>query len=387
MVYCAHCRRALIPHDSGNKDPSGRPYRYYDCGQIVRSSRDHVCPVGRIAAGSLESVVVGFLAELGRRPEVTRAALTESRAQQRVDRSPLRASLAETEKSLAEVNRQVDNCVEAIAVGGAEVFGDELKQRTLRLRERRQELIVEREQARQELRACDEALLDERRVLAAVDRLGEALPRMKPEAQKEFVALIVDRIEVRALRPDRVKVSQRPLQFAIKLHLPKLVEGMEERVIVDGTVRSRILPRQRSLNLSMQVALGGQGAGGASIILAPFAHRVLSARGTNAAPTETARHAIHRAFQWQRALQDDPTLEKQALAAQEEVAPGSITHHLKLLELTPEIQNFLRGLKDPDAVRYYSLRKMRRLSELPADGQSVQFNRLQHGFRAGLSGG
>jgi hypothetical protein len=65
---------------------------------------------------------------------------------------------------------------------------------------------------------------------------------------------------------------------------------------------------------------------------------------------------------WQRELQRDPTLEKQAIAAREKIAPGSVSHHLKMLNLAPEIQDYLRELKEPDAVRHFSLRKMRRPS-------------------------
>jgi hypothetical protein len=88
---------------------------------------------------------------------------------------------------------------------------------------------------------------------------------------------------------------------------------------------------------------------------------------------------------WQRELQRDPTLEKQAIAARQNIAPGSVTHHLKLLNLAPEIQEYLRELKDPDAVRHFSLRKMRRLSELPLDNQTTQFKRLRQSFGAGMS--
>ena len=137
----------------------------------------------------------------------------------------------------------------------------------------------------------------------------------------------------------------------------------------------------------MKVALGSQGAGGASVISAPFQYRVLSNSGKSEAPAAAPRHAIHRAIEWQRELKHDPTLLKQAIAMREDVTPGFISHHLKLLRLAPEIQDFLRELKDPDAVRYYSLRKMRRLAELPTNGQNVQFGRLQHSFRAGMSMG
>jgi DNA invertase Pin-like site-specific DNA recombinase len=386
VVHCGHCRRALIPHDSGKKDPTGRPYRYYDCGQVVRKTRDEPCPVGRIAAGALESVVIGFLTELGRHPELTRAALTDTRSSQRVDRGPLRAAVTETDKSLADVDRQLSNCVDAIAAGGADMLGDELRQRVFALREKRQELVVRREQLRQDLRAFDEAAIDEKRVLTAMSRLGASLPRLEPAEQKQLAGLMVERIDVKALRPTEDGMAHRPLQFEIKLSLPRLVEGMEERVIVDQDDCPRVLPRQRSLAFRMKVAVGSQGAGAGSVILTPFEHRVSSSPAKRiAAAAESVRHCIHRALSWQRELQRDPTLEKQAIAARQNIAPGSVTHHLKLLNLAPEIQEYLRELKDPDAVRHFSLRKMRRLSELPLDNQTTQFKRLRQSFGAGMS--
>ncbi|MBL9217567.1 MAG: recombinase family protein [Opitutaceae bacterium] len=384
VVFCAHCQRALIPHDSGKKDPAGRPYRYYDCGQVVRKSRDQSCPVGRIAAGALESVVLGFLTKLGQHPEVTRTALADSRSSQRIDREPLRTSLADTEKALTEINRQVENLVEAIAAGGADLLGEELKQRVLTLRERRQELIVKREQVRQDLRGCDEAMLNEKRILAAIDRLGELLPRMKPEEQKQLVSLLIERIDIRAGREVGHGAPQRPLQLEIKVHIPELVEGMEQKVIVGDGLRHTVAPRQRTLGLSMKARLGNQGAFGASIIFAPFEHRVLPVVAKTPQRSETPRHPIHRAVAWHRELQRDPTLEKQAIAKREHIAPGSVTHHLKLIKLIPEIQEFLRGLKEADAVHYFSLRKMRRLAELPAEPQTTQFQQMKRGFKMGI---
>jgi len=386
IVHCSHCRRTLIPHDSGKKDPAGRPYRYYDCGQVVRKTRDESCPVGRIAAGALESVVIGFLTELGRHPDVTRAALVTTRDRQRTDVGPLRASMEETEKALSEVQRQLNNCVEAIAAGGADVLGDELRQRVGTLRDRQQTLILKREQLKQDLRGCEEVALDEKRVLAATRHLGDSLPRLDPADQKELAGLIVQRIDVRALRSTEDGMAHRPLQFEIKLSLPKLVEGMEERVVVDAPDRPRLPPRQRTLAFSIKAAVGSQGAGAGSVILTPFEHRVLSSPAKRiATAVETIRHCIHRAVTWQRELQRDPTLEKQAIAAREKIAPGSISHHLKLLNLAPEIQDYLKELKDPDAVRHFSLRKMRRLSELQPEKQTVQFKRLRQSFGAGMS--
>jgi hypothetical protein len=276
--------------------------------------------------------------------------------------------------------------VDAIAAGGADMLGDELRERVFALREKRQELVVRREQLRQDVRACDEAAIDEKRVLTAMSRLGASLPRLEPAEQKQLAGLMVERIDVKALRPTEDGMAHRPLQFEIKLSLPRLVEGMEERVIVDQDDCPRVLPRQRSLAFRMKVAVGSQGAGAGSVILTPFEHRVSSSPAKRiAAAAESVRHCIHRALSWQRELQRDPTLEKQAIAARQNIAPGSVTHHLKLLNLAPEIQEYLRELKDPDAVRHFSLRKMRRLSELPLDNQTTQFKRLRQSFGAGMS--
>lgn len=134
----------------------------------------------------------------------------------------------------------------------------------------------------------------------------------------------------------------------------------------------------------MKARLGNQGAFGASIILSPFEHRVVSLVTKAQHRSETPRHPIHRAVAWHRELQCDPTLEKQAIAKREQIAPGSVTHHLKLIKLIPEIQEFLRGLKEADAVQYFSLRKMRRLAELPTGPQTTQFQQMKRVFKMGI---
>jgi hypothetical protein len=182
-------------------------------------------------------------------------------------------------------------------------------------------------------------------------------------------------------------MAHRPLQFEIKLSLPKLVEGMEERVVVDAPDRPRLPPRQRTLAFSVKAAVGSQGAGrrlgNSDALRTP--RPLFAGEADCEQAVETIRHCIHRAVTWQRELQRDPTLEKQAIAAREKIAPGSISHHLKLLNLAPEIQDYLKDLKDPDAMRHFSLRKMRRLSELQPDKQTVQFKRLRQSFGAGMS--
>ena len=51
----------------------------------------------------------------------------------------------------------------------------------------------------------------------------------------------------------------------------------------------------------------------------------------------------------------------------------TLTYHLKLLKLAPEIQVFLKGLSEPADLRRYSLRRMKSLAELSVTAQRDQF--------------
>ena len=55
----------------------------------------------------------------------------------------------------------------------------------------------------------------------------------------------------------------------------------------------------------------------------------------------------------------------------------TLTYHLKLLKLAPEIQVFLKGLSEPADLRRYSLRRMKSLAELSVTAQRDQFSKIR----------
>lgn len=55
----------------------------------------------------------------------------------------------------------------------------------------------------------------------------------------------------------------------------------------------------------------------------------------------------------------------------------TLTYHLKLLKLAPEIQGFLKGLSEPADLRRYSLRRMKSLAELSVTAQRDQFSMMR----------
>lgn len=86
-----------------------------------------------------------------------------------------------------------------------------------------------------------------------------------------------------------------------------------------------------------------------------------------------ALHPIHRARAWQRRLETETGLTRIKLAAEEHLTPGSITHHMKLLQLAEEIQTRLINLTTAEDVRRYGLNRMKALAELPEVEQRRRF--------------
>ena len=88
-------------------------------------------------------------------------------------------------------------------------------------------------------------------------------------------------------------------------------------------------------------------------------------------------HPIHRARAWRRRLDSERGLNQLKLAAEEGLSPGSITHHLKLLQLADDIQAKLLDLTKAEDVRRYGLNQMKALADLPHDEQRKRLREIE----------
>ena len=85
-------------------------------------------------------------------------------------------------------------------------------------------------------------------------------------------------------------------------------------------------------------------------------------------------HAFgERARAWRRRLDTERGLNQLKLAAEEGLSPGSITHHLKLLQLADDIQAKLLDLTKVADVRRYGLNRMKALADRPHEEQRREF--------------
>lgn len=382
IAWCGSCGRALVPNDSGKKVRSGVKYRYYTCSLVMRETAAAPCPVGRLSADALEKSVVALVAEASKHPTLIKEMVQTSHTMRQGDREKLRADAEQARLALATVEKKLANCAEAVAKGGTEVLGEALVKRATELRNERQKLLVEYERHRQALALCDAVALEENRIQASLAKLGEALPNLEPAERKELLRLFLERVEVRRHQPVGRKHTVpeaetapgvKVFELRIKFHLPELIRGMQERNRPEATPHVSI----RGLSLEGRVDFSQAHCGEISIIT-PFRQTFrLDARvRTVTVPKPAVVHPIVRALRWQRLLDEKVVPHRLGLAKHIGCTPGAVTKMLRMLKLTPEIQQYIAALRTRPEVWHFSVKRMGALAALAPELQPSAFEKM-----------
>ena len=331
-----------------------------------------------------------MIGEASKHPTMVAEMVAASQTMRRGDRDALRAKTERFKGEIAAVEKKLGNCAEAVAKGGADALSEALVRRAAELRDERQRLLFNQERARQELALCNATVLEEKRIRENLGKLGQAIPQLPPQEQKALIRLFVDRVEIRrhGIKPPKTTVGaaagqseQHVMEVRIKLHLPELVHGMQER----GSAREGSSVSIRGLSLDGRIDFSHAQRGEISII-APFQRTVrLDARVRTVPvpkPMPAIVHPIVRARQWQRLLDDKVVAHRFALASREGCTPGAVTKIMKLLKLTPEIQDHLATLKDRQDVWHFSIKRMGEISALPPELQRRAYAQIWKNYEA-----
>jgi hypothetical protein len=81
--------------------------------------------------------------------------------------------------------------------------------------------------------------------------------------------------------------------------------------------------------------------------------------------TASARHPIHAALDWEQALKEGRFSSLAEMARARGLTRARVTQIMNLLKLPDELITFLLGLTDPEDIKKYSERRLRRLLLTP----------------------
>jgi len=357
LLFCGCCGRAMVPKAGGKLDPEGRPYRYYTCDRRQEENGATVCAVRHISASKIEAAVIGFIGSIARDPKTIEAILAADGSMERPGHVALKSHMSSLDTKLMALRKRIENCVNAVAETGIGALAESFHAKASSMGEEKQRLLVEREQIRQELLTSERGALDEARLIAALGKFQRGFDNLSAAEKRRLVFLSVARIELR-LADSKVDGSPRSFQLHVHFQARALVESMEEHVVVklgEPTVRRR---SKATVTLNTELNLR-----------------------SNAAPQKTPErvfhHPLHRAIGWRRELSDNPKLTKAELARREGISAATLTHHFKLLQLEPTIQDFLLGLQSAPDMRRFSLNAMKALAEFEHSKQLLRFSEMR----------
>lgn len=362
LFYCGHCGLAMIPVVSGKMTAKG-PHRYYTCGK-ARSERDEAeCPVRHVSAKAMEAVVVGFVGRLAHHPDIAGRIAAGVRQMPRGDLEGIRRQLDSIRAEIEGVESQLRRCAELL-VAGTQGLDEEIKDQAGRLKIRKTELLVTAERQRQVVEMHDHEVIDVARTQHAMLEFGRFLPSLTAEEQKRLLGLCFERITVRSGGNSRA--GDRRLELLCELLPGPLIGAMDERLVVQKRRPTGVLRNSLLVSVTVHLSRGSRVA-----MTAPFEAVFESGRITKPkGPKPKCAAAINRALAWKRTLNAEaPHLTRLALAKREGVCPATITYHLNLLRLAPEILAILRR---PDAMmagKGVRLERMRELAKQPIEEQ------------------
>jgi DNA invertase Pin-like site-specific DNA recombinase len=217
LLKCGHCGTALTPYPAGKKDKDGQPYLYYTCTHVTKDGSAAQCPVRHVPARAFEDLIIGYLGEIGRHPEVISAAVQASNQAKQKAVRPLRSKLAGLEKCHRELSEAMRNCIETVKKRGASKITDDFMVEAERLAAEKRHIELEKEKLKIDIDYQERTVADEQVIADALLRFEQVIKNLPPVDQKELIRLIVREISVKHFDPDRNEMPRGQGVFSTKI--------------------------------------------------------------------------------------------------------------------------------------------------------------------------
>ena len=210
LVKCHHCGKFFTPTPSSKKDQNGKPYLSYVCTSVVHEKGASSCPLRRLPGRALDSIIIAYLGELGKHPKIIEHAMSAAHDAKSKSLRPLKSQLADVERKLRSVTKEVRNCIEAVKRRGTGSLSQEFLDEGERLSKEKQSLEMQKVTLTADIGYREKAVADKEIMAKTLVRFSEVVTVLPPEEQKELIRLIVREIVVRPYDPNSdVKAAEK----------------------------------------------------------------------------------------------------------------------------------------------------------------------------------
>ncbi|MDI1249137.1 MAG: recombinase family protein [Lacunisphaera sp.] len=347
LLHCGCCHLPL--HVGASNSGSGKTIRHYACKDMKRLGSLSKCTVRRVPAEAMETVVMRFLSDLPKRPDIVQeitALASENRAgltQNLSDR------LALLEKERAALERTKKKALERMLEFTGKKIGAEMEQCYIEAQAKLDTVMLEMDDLRRKREAAHAAAPSAQVVVSALSDFGKLAAQLPASGRKELVQLLVAEIVVHRLKHRSLpqfkhlpaSVSILKLDITLNpcgLHLVSSPSKGSTAVKTKGS-QSKLVPTTLIVEIRQ---LGSKG--NVARLLEPFATEAeVYAFPKETSVEEVARHQ-HPLWRMEAmvGMRAKGMLKKEIAAKFDKTAPW-VTYHLRLRALQPGIQQKLKS--------------------------------------------
>ncbi len=206
LLRCGDCGTSLTPKPAGKKDPDGNPYLYYTCNNVSKEGGQAQCSVRNIPVRPFEDLIIRYIGEIGKHPEIIKAAVLDANATKNKGIKPLKAKLVLLDRRFDELSKAVNNFMETAKRQGARRIADEMVQEAERLAEEKRLVELEREKIKIDIQYKEKVVTDARIIADSLLQFEKAFKYLPAADQKEVIRLLVKEITVNHFDPDKDQV-------------------------------------------------------------------------------------------------------------------------------------------------------------------------------------
>ena len=217
LIHCGVCGHRLTPKPGGKKDKDGNPYLYYTCNNVSKDGKASTCSVRNVPARAMDDFVLQIVGEIGRHPDVIKAAVSSSNDEKNKSLRPLKSKLAQLQRRHTEINEELQRYVNLARKTNSTHFGAEVLVAGEDLAKQKHEMEREIEKVKIDVGYRERVVTNEKVIAEALLHFEKTVKALPIDEQCELLRLILRQIRINRIDPKKDPISSNPHTWSTQI--------------------------------------------------------------------------------------------------------------------------------------------------------------------------